>query len=337
MVKKKRNIGIDLIKIVACFSVITLHSLSPVDPVVYNNIFNISLYYVGTLAIPIFFMASGYFVLNKKNISYFYSFKRIRNILIVVFSWLILGSLAVLIVKNKFNFLNEIEGSVFSGVAHSHFYHFWFFGALIIMLLIAPILVWILQKSFNYFLVLTVLVTIICLIQDVSLHVGYVYLMRNTQQVFRINTWLEYYLLGGLVGNTHFNQIRKFVKNYFIAFSILDIFLYIVLVIYSLWNRQIIGWAYAEANYNNILVMLISVISMTLFATSQPKTENVIEYVIPATMGIYILQSFAIGFLSKITLFHVYPALLIPIVFIICMIVVEIALKIPVVNRLFKL
>lgn len=66
MVKKKRNIGIDLIKIVACFLVITLHSLSPVDPVVYNNIFNISLYYVGTLAIPIFFMASGYFVLNKK-------------------------------------------------------------------------------------------------------------------------------------------------------------------------------------------------------------------------------------------------------------------------------
>lgn len=83
--------------------------------------------------------------------------------------------------------------------------------------------------------------------------------------------------------------------------------------------------------------MLISVISMTLFATSQPRAETVIEYIIPATMGIYILQSFAISFLSKIALFHVYPALLIPIVFIICMIVVEIALKIPVVNRLFKL
>lgn len=166
---------------------------------------------------------------------------------------------------------------------------------------------------------------------------GYAYLMRNTQQVFRINTWLEYYLLGGLVGNAHFGQIREFFKTHFIAFSILDIFLYIILIVYSLWNRQIIGWVYAEANYNNILVMLISVISMTLFATSQPKAETVIEYIIPATMGIYILQSFAISFLSKIALFHVYPALLIPIVFIICMIVVEIALKIPVVNRLFKL
>ena len=337
MVKKKRNIGIDLLKLIACILVITLHSLPPEDLMVANNVFNLSLYYVGTLAIPVFFMASGYFVLNKKSISYAYSFKRIKNILIVVFSWLILYSFAVLIVKHKLNFLNEIEGSFFTGVNDSHFYHFWFFWALIIMLLIAPILVWILQKSFNYFLVLTIVVTVICLIQDLSLHMGYAYLMRNTQQVFRINTWLEYYLLGGLVGNAHFGQIREFFKTHFIAFSILDIFLYIILIVYSLWNRQIIGWVYAEANYNNILVMLISVISMTLFATSQPKAETVIEYIIPATMGIYILQSFAISFLSKIALFHVYPALLIPIVFIICMIVVEIALKIPIVNRLFKL
>ena len=98
MVKKKRNIGIDLIKIIACILVITLHSLSPVDPVVSNNIFNLSMYYAGTLAIPIFFMSSGYFVLNKTSISYVYSFKRIKNILIVVFSWIVLYSLAILIV-----------------------------------------------------------------------------------------------------------------------------------------------------------------------------------------------------------------------------------------------
>lgn len=278
MVKKKRNIGIDLLKLIACILVITLHSLPPEDLMVANNVFNLSLYYVGTLAIPVFFMSSGYFVLNKRSISYAYSFKRIKNILIVVFSWLMLYSLVILIVKHKFNFLNEIEGSLFTGVNGSHFYHFWFFWALMIMLLLAPILVWIIQKSFNYFLVLTVVVTVICLIQDISLHMGYAYLMRNTQQVFRINTWIEYYLLGGLVGNVHFDQIREFIKNHFIVFSILDISLYIVLIFYSLWNRQIIGWVYAEANYNNILVMLISVISMTLFATSQPKAENIIEY-----------------------------------------------------------
>lgn len=65
MVKKKRNIGIDLLKIIACILVITLHSLSPEDLMVANNIFSLSLYYVGTLAIPVFFMASGYLFLIK--------------------------------------------------------------------------------------------------------------------------------------------------------------------------------------------------------------------------------------------------------------------------------
>lgn len=337
MVRKKRNIGIDLIKVIACILVVTLHSLSPVDPVVSNNTFNLSLYYVGTLAIPIFFMSSGYFVLNKRTISYIYSFKRIKNILIVVFSWLILYSVANLVIKHEFNFLNEIEGSIFTGVNNSHFYHFWFFWALIIMLLIAPILVWILQQGFGYFLTLTIAMTIICLIQDLSLHMGYTYLMRDTQQVFRIDTWLEYYLLGGIIGNSHFDQVKKYIKTHFLSFSVLDIFLYIVLVIYSLWNRKIIGWVYAEANYNNILVMLIAIISIILFTVSQPKSKNIIEYLIPATMGIYILQSFVIMCLNKILFFHIYPVLLIPTVFGICLIIVKIALKIPIVNRLFKL
>lgn len=333
----KRNIGIDLIKIIACILVITLHSLDPTNPVVTNNTFNLSLYYVGTLAIPVFFMASGYFVLNKSYISYAYSFNRIKNILIVVFSWLILYSLAVLVVKHKFTFLNEIEGSAFTGISDSHFYHFWFFWALIIMLLIAPILVWILQHSFKYFFGLTIIVTLICLIQDVSIHMGYAYLMRDTPQVFRINIWLEYYLLGGLVGNSHFNEVKKFVKNHFLIFCILDLFLYIALIIYSLWNRHIIGWAYAEANYNNILVMLIALISMTLFAIANPRLKDKIEFIIPATMGIYILQSLVIGKIEKISIFNSYPAAVIPIVFISCWVIVEIGLRIPGIRRLFKL
>lgn len=54
MANKKRNIGIDLIKIIACVLVIMLHSLDPTEPVVVNNTFNLSLYYMGTLVIPVF-------------------------------------------------------------------------------------------------------------------------------------------------------------------------------------------------------------------------------------------------------------------------------------------
>lgn len=334
---KKRNYGIDLIKIIACVLVITLHSLDPTKPVDANNLFNSALYYVGTMAIPIFFMASGYFVLNKKSISYAYSFKRIKNILIVVLSWLLLFSVAKFIVKHKFDFLDELVGSAFTGIPHSHFYHFWFFWSLMIMLLLAPIIVWLIKKSFKGFLILTLVMTIVCLAQDISLHIGYAFLMRDTPQVFRLNIWIEYYLLGGIVGNLHFDKAKQYVKEHFVAFCVLDILLYIALIIYSLWNRNVIGWVYAEANYNNILVMLIGVISMTLFAISSPKNPETIEFVISASMGIYILQSFVISLMLKIPFLATCPVLIIPLTFVICLIGVEVALRIPVIRRLFIL
>ncbi|MDN5638045.1 MAG: hypothetical protein L0G48_07860 [Staphylococcus equorum] len=107
-------------------------------------------------------------------------------------------------------------------------------------------------------------------------------------------------MLGGLVGNTHFNKIKYFVKKHYLLFSLIDIVLYVVMIIYSIWNVHIIGWAYAEANYNNILVILVAIISMTLFSIANPKLDRIIEFVIPATMGIYILQSFVIGIVEKI-------------------------------------
>ncbi|WP_142777749.1 acyltransferase family protein, partial [Lactobacillus gasseri] len=70
--RKSRNFGLDLVKVLACILVICLHSLTPTSLVVKDNIFNSSVYYSGTIAIPIFFMASSYFVLNKKDISFYY-------------------------------------------------------------------------------------------------------------------------------------------------------------------------------------------------------------------------------------------------------------------------
>lgn len=337
MNKKHRNYGIDLIKIIACLLVVTLHCLAPTDPVVKNSIFNTSLYYAGTLAIPIFFMASSYFVLNKGAISYKYSFIRIRNILFVVISWLLLFSIVKFIFKHQFNFIDQLKGSAFTGIPNTNFYHFWFFWALMIMLLIAPLLWELIQHHFTAYLWLTIIMTAICLLIDLSIHLGYSKLVQNTPQVFRLNTWIEYYLLGGLVGNQHFKKILNYIEQRFALFVTLDIILYIILIIYSLWNRNIIHWVYAEANYNNILVLIISVLSLCLFSASSPTGQNVIEFIIPATMGIYIIHPFLIGKVSKIELFYNYPSLMIIIISIICLISVEIALRIPYINKLFRL
>lgn len=52
--RKSRNFGLDLVKILACILVICLHSLTPTSLVIKNNFFNSSIYYSGTIAIPIF-------------------------------------------------------------------------------------------------------------------------------------------------------------------------------------------------------------------------------------------------------------------------------------------
>lgn len=77
--RKSRNFGLDLVKVLACILVICLHSLTPTSLVVKDNIFNSSVYYSGTIAIPIFFMASSYFVLNKKDISFYYVLRRVKR------------------------------------------------------------------------------------------------------------------------------------------------------------------------------------------------------------------------------------------------------------------
>lgn len=335
--KYKRNYGIDLIKIIACVMVITLHSLSPVNTIVSDNIVNIGLYYAGTLAIPIFFMASGYFVLNKKVINFRYSLQKTISILKVVLSWLLIYSLIILIIKRKFVFIDELKGSAFTGIPDTHFYHFWFFWSLIIMLLLAPIFAKLLQKNYTLFLVFLGIVSFICLLQDISLHLGFASFMKNTPQVFRLNIYIEYYLIGGLIGNSHFIKVKERLKKNFKLWLAIDAILYLILIVYSIWNAHKIGWVYAEANYNNILVMLISIISMSLFSSADFKFGKVIENIIPATMGIYIIHMFFIGKLGHIAIFYNYPVFTIPVVFIISFMIVFLLFKIPIIQKLLKL
>lgn len=58
----QRNINIDLLKVIACFCVITLHTVG-MD----ISLINSSLYYIAGLAVPMFFMVNGYLLFSKEN------------------------------------------------------------------------------------------------------------------------------------------------------------------------------------------------------------------------------------------------------------------------------
>ena len=77
-----RNINVDFLKCLACIAVVGLHTISRDS----NSI----VYYLCTFAIPVFFVSSGYFLLNKKSVSCKYISNKIFRILRVVFIWSIL-------------------------------------------------------------------------------------------------------------------------------------------------------------------------------------------------------------------------------------------------------
>ena len=63
-----RNNNIDLIKLYACICVVALHTIS-------KDLSSITtvIYYLSGVAVPLFFMSSGYFLLNRGEISIKYS------------------------------------------------------------------------------------------------------------------------------------------------------------------------------------------------------------------------------------------------------------------------
>lgn len=59
--EEKRNINLDLLRIMSCIAVVGIHTLQK-D----LSLINSSLYYMCGFAVPIFFMCSGYILMNRK-------------------------------------------------------------------------------------------------------------------------------------------------------------------------------------------------------------------------------------------------------------------------------
>lgn len=81
---KMKNYNIDLIKIIACLGVLLEHAA--VKMYFEGSIFSTVLYNFGMMAVPLFFMCSGFFMLNKK---YHWPelWVKIKRIELFVFFW----------------------------------------------------------------------------------------------------------------------------------------------------------------------------------------------------------------------------------------------------------
>lgn len=333
----KRNISIDLLKVIACFSVIILHVIG-----MNVGIVNSILYYIAGLAVPVFFMVNGYLLFSKVKLDYKYIRKKIINILIVVFSWNVLISIVYLGIGK---FKNPLIDSIFSLIQMGYFWQFWFFGALIIVYCFVPIL-FDKFKNLKLSIIITLLFCTISILVDFTSIIrsllGYSIIQSHIIQTFRLWTWFSYFLLGALISKV---EVRNWIYNKFnFKKNYLSLIILTIIVVFYQYNvsRDIYHILYAEYFYDNIFTFLW-ILSLFLFVyridIKNSRIIKIIEILSLNTIGIYIIHVTVIKCIDKFYNFQnpIINILMVFIIFLISLVISVIIRKIPYIKNIMKL
>lgn len=338
---RERNIGLDLVKVISCMAVVVLHVTGMVPTTVAGYSIKTTLYYSAVFAVPLFFMVNGYSLLNKAALSYRYIFKKILSILLIVFSWNVILFLVTLIAEKRMT--NPFYTSLNSLMQRDYFWQLWFFGALILIYLILPVI----HKYFRNLksaIVMTAIFVVICIAVDVTSivrsNLGLQIVQSQVPQTFRLWTWFAYYLLGGLLGK---KQITDFVKKH-ISISVNWLIFIASLIIISIYQYKM-SFQYwdlrAENFYDNIFIF-IYVISLFILICRQNFDKYkfpLTKLISPNVMGIYILHVTLIKLTTQIYKFNtlITNISLIVIVFIISLTASIIISKVPLAKKLLRI
>ena len=289
---RQRNYNLDLIRIIACFAVVGLHVCGK-DISVVNTVW----YYLCGFAVPAFFMASGYILMQRKNIGIEYVAKKYQQIFKVIFLW---GTLASMIVLIKgmicaedweliiWNIIKQMMGGVIQKGAFSQF---WFLGALMLVYTMLPLLIALSRKKqvvvWLFFLIVGEM------LQIISIHSEFP-IQREVIQTFRIWTWIQYFLLGGFmyVVNRYLHKISTVIHMLLLIVWTVGLMSYQFYMGSYVINSEIGMVQYAEFFYDSIfeIIWLILLFSLVLKLRFSIVYNDLIEKISPSVMGIYIIH-----------------------------------------------
>ena len=332
MIQKQRNQNLDLVKIISCMAVVGLHTFD-----FKLSILNAMLYYFCCFAIPLFFMSSGYILVNKNNYNLKYVSKKTLNIIKIVFFWttlmyIVKATYKTIIKKEPINLLDYLIESFGSLFQKGTFFQFWYLGAMII--------VYFLLLCFRKFdIVKYALIVSLCigmLLQILSIFGGFS-IQKNVIQTFRIWSWVTYVSLGGYMPSL-INKIKEKLK------------LKTHLLILVLLTMVSCGWQYfvglnilddrhAEYFYDDIIIITWSVLLFSFIMRVKLDKTRIIGFISPLIMGIYIIhplvKKFILHFIQINT--PVFAIMFFMIVLVISIAISAIINRIPILNKFIKL
>ncbi len=287
----ERNLSLDVIKCLACIGVVGLHSVGMI---------NYTIYYLCGISVPFFFMVNGYLMFSKESLTYSYAARKIFYLLRIVVCWNILILIPVLILRHKF--MNPFSLCAKSLFQQGYLWHFWFFGSLILLYLILPVLhKWLHHRPKALFISCLFLMLLCIFFSILSMIRGYS-IQMFVPQTLRLWTWLFYFLFGGLCAV----QKNVFVKRFPLWIHALIVF---ALACINNFCIKKIGLYLVHArladlfydNFSSILWYTITFLFFLRIPIQGKVTKSILSLLSPLTIGIFILHPV---FLAGINVFY---------------------------------
>lgn len=298
----ERNLNLDLVKLLSCIAIIGQHCFD-------KNAFMLArvMHHIFGFAIPCFFMAGGYMLLNKESVGWRYVFGKILRFVRFVMLWNLLGYLAFaakgLIIDHTglrglaMCFVDYIKSFYLACfMQQTPFMHFWYIGATMLLYLLLPLLLRIFRKkgadknSLRRMAIVWIVLTVISVaIQAVSTFIGYP-LQSKIPQAFRLWCSLQYFILGGMMPHLVEWMRRKLRFGWHLALTI-------VITIASVLFRvlvgvKITGSIYAEYFYDAPLFILCALLffSLIMRLNLNKAAKKFTSIFAPSTMVIYAMH-----------------------------------------------
>lgn len=294
MTMKKRDAGLDLIKVLACLGVVALHTIYPGKSII-NQIITL----FAATSIPLFFMVSGYLMFRRETFGYKYVLKKILRILLVCLVWEFLHAVAYLLYYRQLR--DFLVSYVLDFFQQGLFFHFWYMGALILVYLAMPLLYRLAKTAPNVYVGFMVALVIICSGIDLASIIVKRQFIMDVPQNLRYWTWLLYATVGGYVA-CEGNLVKRY-DALTGCTKILSAFLLLLLA--SAWQfvvgKSVFKQITIEAYYGAFPVMLAATSVFLLCRSAHFSEENAkrVTYLSKLTMGIYIIHPFVLAVLDK--------------------------------------
>ena len=288
----ERNGNIDFLRTFACFGVVAVHTINGSLHII-NNMISL----LTNICIPLFFLMSGYLMFQKEHISYNYVLKKCVRMLITCFLWELLYSIAAFLYYHEFR--NFIYSFLMDFVQKGLFFHFWFFGSLILLYLLAPVIRKLEKKSSALFMALVVGLITVCVVIDILQMAFRTKFVSVVPQSLRLWLWVAYFSLGGLFA-TKKKIVECFCKKH--KWTIALTSMVIVWGWLFLAGKYIWGAVYMDEYYYGALPIIVAtcgIFGSGMYFRIPNWLNKGIKMVTPCTMGIYIIHPFVLSIFVK--------------------------------------